>query len=142
MESIGYWWWSVDPTRLVDPAWAAGEREALANYLRAGRTLHAYLGFSHCRFECGIPDREMGSRDLTDGTWVWPEGLPHYLTVHQIALPDEFLAHARANGFVVPDIPHATIEQARDEPVGDDKWHAWARQRRASWLDARSPPDR
>ena len=136
MQSVGYWWWSVDPTRLVDPGWARGEREALASYLRTGRTYAQYLGFSHCRFECGTPSREMGSRDLTDGSWVWPEGLVHYVTVHEIALPDEFLAHARGNGFVVPELdPGWTPRHGRREEPSDELWHRWARERRASVLD-------
>ena len=51
MQSIGYWSWGADPTLLVDPAWALGEREALAAYLRNGRPYRAYLGVK-CRKVC------------------------------------------------------------------------------------------
>lgn len=37
----------------------------------------------------------MGHRDLTDGVYVWPEGLAHYVKAHAVRLPDDFLAHVR-----------------------------------------------
>ncbi len=58
-----------------------------------------YLGLSYCRFDCG--QRGLGSADLTDGTWVWPEGLWHYVDVHSVRLPDEFIQHAAASDFEV-----------------------------------------
>lgn len=84
-----------DPTTLVDEEWSRTERATVARYLRGGEALRACHGFSWCRFRCGIPDRRMGHRDLTDGVYVWPEGLPHYVQRHRVRLPDEFLAHVR-----------------------------------------------
>jgi hypothetical protein len=39
---------------------------------------------------------------LTDGEWVWPDGLPHYVERHAVRLPDEFVAGAAARGWTVP----------------------------------------
>jgi len=36
---------------------------------------------------------EMGSSDLTDGVYVWPEGLVHYVEKHNVRLPTEFVKH-------------------------------------------------
>jgi hypothetical protein len=33
-----------------------------------------------------VPDSEMGSFDLTDGLWLWPEGLAHYVEAHGLPL--------------------------------------------------------
>jgi len=44
----------------------------------------------------------MGSSDLTDGTWIWPEGLPIYVEKYNVELPEEFIAHTRCAGFVPP----------------------------------------
>ena len=85
-----------DPRDLVDPTWSRAERRRLARYLQQGRLLHDFQGFSWCRFRCGVSDRRMGHRDLTDGVYVWPEGLPHYVKAHAVRLPDDFLAHVRA----------------------------------------------
>ena len=38
----------------------------------------------------------MGSREYTDGTFVWPEGLPHYVEHHQVRLPQEAIDHIRS----------------------------------------------
>ncbi|MBW2667551.1 MAG: hypothetical protein JRE13_14765 [Deltaproteobacteria bacterium] len=46
----------------------------------------------------------MGSADLGDGVWIWPEGLAHYVARHEIRLPNEFVEHARANGFRIPEV--------------------------------------
>jgi hypothetical protein len=33
---------------------------------------------------------------LTDGTWVWPGALLHYVAVHHVALPRQFLQYAES----------------------------------------------
>jgi hypothetical protein len=40
---------------------------------------------------CGIEHSMMGDSDLTDGIWVWPQGLVHYVDAHQLALPKQFI---------------------------------------------------
>jgi len=40
-----------------------------------------------------------GSTDLCDDVWCWPEGLAHYVEVHHVRLPDEFVAHAVSRHF-------------------------------------------
>lgn len=124
--AIGFWNDGTDdcplrnPQEFVDPAWGAVEREEVFHYLRSGAEVAQYLGLSWCRFACGIDDGEMGSADLTDGVWIWPEGLAHYVARHEVRLPDEFLENARANRFRIPPV-------AFDEaPVGDATfWLEW-----------------
>jgi len=36
---------------------------------------------------------DMGRGELTDGVYVWPEGLAHYLEKHNVRLPQEFVDH-------------------------------------------------
>ncbi|MEU7429207.1 hypothetical protein [Streptomyces sp. NPDC040750] len=47
---------------------------------------------------------------MTDGTWLWPVDLAHYVRRHHAALPQEFLDHIRTNNYTVPVV---TDEQAR-----------------------------
>lgn len=61
----------------------------VADHLLRGRTLIQYRGLSECRF-CG---EFVGSKELTDQKYCWPEGLAHYLTQHSVRLPDEFVSH-------------------------------------------------
>jgi len=36
---------------------------------------------------------DMGRGELTDGVYMWPEGLAHYLEKHNVRLPQEFVDH-------------------------------------------------
>ena len=92
---IGYWdgpstcpgWPSVK--EFVDAGWDAEERELVADYLRTGLVARRCMGYSPCRF-CG---RNNGCLELTDGHFVWPDGLPHYVTDHDVRLPVCFVQH-------------------------------------------------
>jgi hypothetical protein len=83
------------PQDFVDPDWDPRERRRVARYLRRGDVAGSCMGFSWCRFRCGIANREMGCRTLSDGHWVWPEGFAHYVTEHAVKPPEEFLVHVR-----------------------------------------------
>jgi hypothetical protein len=52
--------------------------------------LMSWLGDSTCRM-CGKPN---GCADYTDGKFIWPEGLAHYVRDHDVWLPLEFVQHA------------------------------------------------
>ena len=134
-----------DPRLLVDPTWARNDRARLVDYLGNGVVWRAYLGVSSCRFECGIAREQMGSLTLSDGVWAWPSGLAHYVTAHHIALPDEFLAHARAQGFQIDPrlasqaTPGETRSVALPENGTAEWWHGWAAARNAITPVAHSP---
>ena len=90
------------------------DRARVISYLEGGHVLVGWLGYSHCRFNCGKPDQEMGSHDFTDGTWVWPEGLAHYVRSHGVVLPCEFLIHMRRLKWIIPEINPEEIERLED----------------------------
>ena len=57
-------------------------------------TAHAIVeswehGYSYCRFlpACTASPRTLGCVTLTDGIYVWPEGLAHYIITHRVAPP-------------------------------------------------------
>ncbi len=100
----------------------------VVSYLRGGHVLNAYCGWSNCRFRCGVPDHEMGDSDLTDGTWLWRPGLVHYVEVHGVALPDEFLARTRAMRGEVPELSEAQSSELikqRQYTVDVEYWITW-----------------
>ena len=70
-------------------AWNSAERDIVAIYLDVGRVPWIQMGCSTCRF-CG---RENGCAELTDGTYVWPEGLSHYVRERAVRLPAGFVDH-------------------------------------------------
>jgi len=83
-----------DPADFVDASWNAQERQTILGYIRAGRVETQWRGPSWCRM-CKARDlREMGSADLTDGVYVWPQGYAHYIEKHGVRPPPEFVQHA------------------------------------------------
>lgn len=105
LKSVGYWSERLDddylihPARLIDRNWQGKDRDKIIAYLRNGITFMSSLGWATCRFPDGPSDEEMGCRDLTDGTWVWPEGLWVYVQRYGVRLPDEFVQHMSQCGF-------------------------------------------
>ena len=86
---IGYWlgpdapgW--PDPTGFVDTSWNEDERKAVTQYLHRGvQAPWQDMGPSRCRL-CGMLN---GTQELMNGTFLWPEGLAHYLEEHSVRLP-------------------------------------------------------
>lgn len=106
---IGYWedYKSQDttymhPKYLVCQNWASDFKKELINYLQSGKTLISFGGYSYCRFSDGPEDNKMGSSDLTDGFWVWPEGLAVYIEKFDVMLPENFVEYARQHHFNIP----------------------------------------
>ena len=92
---IGFWAWEEEPwwpspETLVDPTWDRATREAIASHLDRGKREMVYGGFSECRI-CGCPN---GTADFTDGVYIWPQGLAHYVREHHVRLPEQFVTHA------------------------------------------------
>jgi hypothetical protein len=50
------------------------------------------MGYSPCRLCDNVTN---GNLDLTDGSYLWPQGLAHYVRDHHVRLPAEFVAHVR-----------------------------------------------
>ena len=105
--AVGYWVSDrapdlPHPRDFVGSGYDRGTRERICRYLDSGRVFESYLGYSHCRFQCGVICSEMGDSDLSDGQWVWPEGLSHYVRAHDVALPDEFIATMERNDWRIP----------------------------------------
>lgn len=95
MIVIGYWgkdkydleWpW---PQYYVDENQTDNMINMVAEYLDRGAVVEYYMGCSRCR----ICRERVGSRELSDGKYVWPEGLSHYVREHKVKLPDEFIQH-------------------------------------------------
>lgn len=124
-KDVGYWqseeWepYLPHPRYLVEPGWRKNERSLIVAYLKSGHQYSRWQGYSYCRFDCFLKNRKkaiselerralvdealtMGSRDLTDGEWIWPEGLAHYVEKHDVCLPDSFVETMQKNSWMVP----------------------------------------
>jgi hypothetical protein len=146
LKVIGFWrpYWpeSVwvpselpDVTWLVRRGWRLRERGRILAYLRSGHTFLACAGFSTCRFWlCPVWRSRLGHRDLTDGQWVWPEGLAHYVQRHWVCLPDEFMETMRSNGWRVPPWDHWAMARVWGRRYDWSFWIAWSRrQEKRPW---------
>jgi len=105
------------PGDLIDTQWNRQERDHVVAYLK--QTLKSdmmgWMGYSECRL-CreaeGPPDLknirvlkdwEMnGTKDFGDGVYVWPEGYAHYVEVHAVKPPEDFLKHLHALNWKFP----------------------------------------
>ncbi len=95
LKLIGYWRSSYEPN-WPDPAWfvdellTKSEISMTVEYLKQGTYLpYAAGGYSWCRFCCD--DMRLGNREQTDGKFLWPEKLWHYVECHNVRLPEEFV---------------------------------------------------
>ncbi len=103
MQEVGFWrrYEGAEHDLNDDRPWPSpGRSDLMADdvlaYLQLGYLESYEFGFSTCRL-CGLTGIAMGSCSLTDGQHVWPEGLPHYVSEHGVALPESFVEHAHAN---------------------------------------------
>jgi hypothetical protein len=96
-----------DATMLVDPNWREDERRRVGEYLQRGTRVNQMRGISLCRF-C---ERNNGTAELTDGVYCWPEGLAHYVSEHDVRLPEEFVGHALSQPPVPPGLPQPSFDE-------------------------------
>ena len=143
-HQIGYWRWLgsrkfydpsdadlPDPRVLVDSSWNPDAKQLVIDYFKGGKAVSAFGGCSTCRFNCGIPDTAMGSREYADCLWRWPEGLVHYVEVHSVGLPQEFVDHVIKRSFL-------SRAHLVDPPRIDGDlslWISWARRERLRQTD-------
>lgn len=116
LREIGFWSSDADsatpdrphPTLLVDNAWFAviAADSALLRrlqwYLTRGAFVESHeLAYSFCRFpDCAAAEEDpsvMGACTMTDGVYCWPEAFWHYVAVHHVKPPADFLRHVEAN---------------------------------------------
>jgi len=110
-RAIGYWHNNhhpdfPKPEDYVNPSWRQIERDAVVRYLKAGHVKASWRGWSNCRM-CNCHN---GSQCLGDGTFVWPQGFAHYVEVHGVKPPDEFVQHVLgkvlSEGWPGPDVEY------------------------------------
>lgn len=75
----------------IDNSWNVVERDSVVEYLNSGKRVAMWMGSSDCRI-CGCCN---GNTDLSDGNYIWPMGFSHYVKVHNVKPPEEFLEHVK-----------------------------------------------
>jgi len=98
---IGYWYSDREPhlphpRKFQDPNWDEAEKQMVLKHLKCAQPAIRWRGFSSCRFECGVAWEKMGSMCMTDGNFIFPEGLVHYIEEDDVRLPQEFVDHVKS----------------------------------------------
>jgi hypothetical protein len=90
--------------------------DRVVGYLRAG---HVLIDFMDVRDDVFDPSRQIlgGPTTLTDGEWFWRDDLAHYVSRHNVRLPNEFLQAIRDRQYAVPELDEATLAERADEAV-------------------------
>jgi len=118
LKRVGFWRSSdhihlPNPEKYVDPTWEPEERNRVISYLdTCYYTPYFQAGVSRCRMGCPDIPADIGAQDLTDGTYVFPEGLVHYLIHHNVKPPLKFLNHIRKLKYQVPRQPELKINSS------------------------------
>jgi DNA ligase-1 len=84
-KPIMFWTDKFDPNLFVgraDDVPAARKRSVVAK-MKRGKLVQGYKGGSRCR----ICRKALGSRDLGNADWIWPEKAEHYITEHGVWFP-------------------------------------------------------
>jgi hypothetical protein len=141
LKCIGYWKEDnvkyrdcPEPDWLTQPGWGKEDLKATVAYLGMGQTCAAWCGYARCWFPQCVEGDRLGSKDLTDGEWVWPEGLAHYIERHSVILPEEFRAKMRQCGWAVSPPDRELALQLRYKAFDFDRtfWIDWSRKVRCT----------
>ena len=75
--------------------------EEIVAYLRAGTML---VGSPGVVFDVlsGAPVPIDTPAVLTDGQWMWPDDLAHYVETYHVCMPEAFVRHAEESGWTIP----------------------------------------
>ncbi len=89
---------------VVDPGWNPHDLTKMLTYLReCPVALASGAKPAPCPI-CGETLNDLGCQ-RSDGTWVWPASLEHYVSRHHVRLPDRMVEHIRSRGYTPPTFP-------------------------------------
>jgi hypothetical protein len=88
-------------TDVVDPSWNPGDLALLVRYLTECPVAIASPAKPVPCPMCDETLREPGSQ-RSDGLWVWPSSLAHFVNRHHVRLPDRLVARIREHGYEIP----------------------------------------
>lgn len=85
-------------TDVVDPKWNPPDLADILDYLRnCPVALACGAGAGACPL-CGETLNDLGCQ-RSDGVWVWPASLEHYVSRHHVRLPDRMVEQIRGRQY-------------------------------------------
>jgi hypothetical protein len=97
------------------------EKKWAVNYLKSGHVALRWKGYDDCR----ICKQTLGTKCLTDGTFIWPEKIEHYLEEHDILFPDEFVLHMNKQRWRIS--PQLKIKELSSNNTDESFWMSWCK---------------
>ena len=97
---------------VTDPGWTPADRAKLCDYLKRAPVTVTSFERDH---KCSLCGAEIGNPTAhqSDGLWLWPLCLPHFVEFHSVRLPDSLVARIRGQRYRIPcnlDIDPASLE--------------------------------
>lgn len=114
LKMIGYWWSKEEPhfplpKHFITHSWNAKERSLVINYLKQAEFYEGWMGESDCR----ICHSSNGATDLSDGTYVFPEGFVHYIEAHGVKPDQEFIDYVIAKNVTQKPTPPVSDQELK-----------------------------
>ncbi len=103
------------PPNVNRPAVPRAEVERILTYLDTAPAFLVERGFEKDLID-GAEDVPVAYH--TDGTWIWPADVPHYLRKHGIAPEPDLVNHIRSQDFTVPEENDLTVAEAEASITG------------------------
>ena len=97
---FGFWGSQSEAMAFTDQSWQPRDKLQIVQYLkRSPVVVSASAGFAGCLF-C---DAEFTKGTFqSDGVWLWPDDLAHYVECHSLALPNSLVEHILNAHYVAP----------------------------------------
>jgi hypothetical protein len=95
---------------ITDPNWDISRKTEILEYLRtAPMALGSFAKPTYCCL-CGENLGDPGCF-RTDNLWLWPNMLYHFVSKHDVRLPDSFIEHIVESKYQVPDSVSVPIRE-------------------------------
>lgn len=91
------------------PEWQPEDRDALLSYVENAPLVVASSDLKSPCLVCGAFQSSSDFR--SDGDWLWPADLVHYISQHRVRLPESMILHIRQKAYTPPRKVNAAIEE-------------------------------
>ncbi len=93
----------------IAPDWQPTDKAGLLRYIEQSPVV---VAASTPQTPCLICDKRLSSSSFqSDGVWLWPQDLIHYLNAHQVRLPEALVEHIRAKNHRPPEAVTIDIDR-------------------------------
>jgi hypothetical protein len=85
----------------IDSNWHPEDKSLIVNYLRTSPNV---VASSAMPTSCMLCEERLGDPGsfFSDGYWLWPERLVHYIEKHNLRIPDEMVKYIQEKKYLPP----------------------------------------